>query len=211
MTRPSKLFHSLRVVSEISFLCLFGFLLYRGQVEKWLLVFGFGVIASVFFGRFYCGWICPMHTLFRPVDRLYRKLGIRRLHIPPFFAKPWIRYILLVLFVPTMLITKRMELKVPHLALVTAVAVVITLVFEEAFWHNRLCPYGTILGFTSRKTKKRVAIVGDLCVSCGKCQTVCPAHAIDTTDSKKRTIRKADCLVCHACEQVCPTNAIGYR
>jgi len=211
MIKKKKTLYALRLVSETAFLCLFGFLLYRGNIEKWLLVFGFGAIASLFFGRFYCGWMCPMHTLFQPVGWLYGKLGLHRQGIPAVFGKPWIRYVVLALFVPTMLLTKRMELKLPHLALVTAIAVFITLFFEETFWHNRLCPYGTILSLTAKMARKRVVIDPDLCISCGKCQKVCPAAAIDALDSGKRDIRKADCLVCDECGQVCPTKAIGYR
>ncbi|RPJ04139.1 MAG: 4Fe-4S dicluster domain-containing protein [Spirochaetaceae bacterium] len=66
----------------------------------------------------------------------------------------------------------------PPLVIVTVVAVLIALFFEEAFWHNSICPFGTVLNLSSKPAFKSVKINEDLCTSCGKCQKVCPVGAI---------------------------------
>ncbi|HPE88437.1 MAG TPA: 4Fe-4S binding protein [Spirochaetales bacterium] len=203
---------TLRIITQLAFLALFALLFAKGRIQLWLAVFGSGAILSLVFSRFYCGWICPMNTLFRPLGWLYGKLGVKRLKTPGFMKRPAFRYVFFVLFVGTMLVTKKLGKELPLLAYVTGAAVFVTLFFEEALWHNHVCPYGTILSLTSRKAVKSEKIDEAACVSCGKCRTVCPVDCIDiVADTKKMRIRTPDCLTCHACEAVCPIGAISYR
>ncbi|MBN2875047.1 MAG: 4Fe-4S binding protein [Spirochaetales bacterium] len=202
---------ALHIATQVLFLALFALLVAKGRIQMWLAVFGAGALLSVVFSRFYCGWICPMNTLFKPIDWLYRKLGIKRARTPLFIKKPVFRYAILIAFVGSMLLTRKLGMELPLLAYVTALAVFITLFYEEALWHNHLCPYGTILNLTSRKAVKSEKIDEAGCIACGRCRTVCPTHAIDITPEKKMRIRTADCITCHACEAVCPVGVISYR
>jgi len=90
-----------------------------------------------------------MNTLFRPIGWLYGKLGIKRIAVPRFAKFPLVRFFFLALFFAMVITTKRMGLELPHLAIIVAVSVLVTLLFEEALWHNHICPYGTILHLTS--------------------------------------------------------------
>lgn len=58
-----------------------------------------------------------------------------------------------------------------------------------------------------RKTEK--FNVGDSCIGCGLCQTVCPARAIEMEDGKPIWI-KSQCSHCTACINRCPVQAINY-
>ncbi len=199
-----------RIVVESLFLALFALLILFGRAQLWLAVFGAGAVLSLVFSRFYCAWLCPMNTLFRPIDFLYKKLGIKRLKMPRLMSHPAIRVLFVSLFIVSMFLTKRLALSIPPLLIVTVLAVLVVLVFEEALWHNSFCPYGTILSFTARPAIKKYAVDEEKCVACGLCQKVCAVHAIDTLENGKRYIRKADCLVCGHCARVCPTKAIRY-
>ncbi|MDD4082643.1 MAG: 4Fe-4S dicluster domain-containing protein [Sphaerochaetaceae bacterium] len=42
------------------------------------------------------------------------------------------------------------------------------------------------------------------CISCGKCQKVCPTNSIITLENKKRQNVKNECLLCGRCVDVCP-------
>jgi len=152
-----------------------------------------------------------MNTLFRPVAWLYRKMGIKRLAVPRFFKIPLVRFLFLVTFIGFMIVTKFMGMNIPLLGLIVAISVLVILVFEEALWHNYICPYGTILSLSSIPAIKSIKIDEDKCIMCGKCQKVCAVHAIETKDNKKRIISKNDCLTCHECEASCPTYAIHYN
>jgi polyferredoxin len=211
MQKETKRTHTLRIIVEIAFLALFGFLFFRGSIQLWLGVFAAGALLSLVFGRIYCGWICPMNTLFRPITWTRKKLNIKPLKTPGFLKHPAARIVFVVLFFGTMLITKRMGMELPVPAIITGLSVLVVIFFEEALWHNSICPYGTIFSLSSRPAKKGMAIDEAECISCGKCQKVCPSNAIDTLDTKKRRIRKPDCLVCRSCAEVCSVGAIKYR
>ena len=62
---------------RILFLGLFLFLIIMGKPMLWLGVFAISLIAALFFGRVYCGYICPMNTLMIPTESLSKKLKIQ--------------------------------------------------------------------------------------------------------------------------------------
>ena len=200
----------IRIVFRLAFLALAIFFLFLGKMQLWIGVFGFGLLLSLIFSRFYCGWICPINTFFRPITWLYGKLGIKRNNAPLFMNHPVVRVACLVLFAGSLFLIKRLGISVPPLAVITALSVLVVLMFDEALWHNTICPFGAILSLSSRIACKHYTIKEDVCIACGKCQQVCSAHAIDTLVSGKRFVRKADCLACGACAEVCPTIAIKY-
>ncbi|OHD21534.1 MAG: hypothetical protein A2Y38_18010 [Spirochaetes bacterium GWB1_59_5] len=203
---------TLRIITQIVFLALFALLFAKGRIQLWLAVFGSGALLSLVFSRFYCGWICPMNSLFRPLGWLYSKLGIKRLKTPGLMRHSVFRYAFLALFVVLMLITRKLGIDVHLPALLLVLSFLVTLFFEEALWHNNVCPYGTILNVAARKAVKSEKIDESACISCGKCRKVCPVHCIDmVADTKKLRIRTRDCVTCHACEAECPTRAISYR
>lgn len=208
MKRKITAVHLARIVLRLVFLALACLFFFHGKMHYWFVLFCSGLLFSLIFNRSYCGWICPMNTLFRPISWLYGKLGIRRNSSPLFMSHPVVRIICFALFVGTLLLIKRHGLEVPPLVVITALSVFVVMVFEEALWHNCICPFGTILSLSARMGHRHYTVNEDFCIACGKCQKVCPAHAIDTLTNTKRFIRKADCLACGACAATCPTAAI---
>ena len=199
------------MVSQLLFLALFLVLVRRNKLQLWMPVFTVGVIFSFIFSRFYCGWMCPMETLFRPINWIYNRLGIKRRKTPKLFETPVIRYTLLGLMIGALALSFIYKAKVPILLLITVLSVILTLFFEEKFWHRHLCPYGTLLGLSARPSRLSVRIDEDDCTSCGLCQKVCPTGAIVTLESKKRRIVKNECLTCFKCQEVCPADVIHYQ
>lgn len=200
----------LRLISEIVFLLIFVLLLKNKRMQNWILVFGAGVLISLIFGRLYCAWICPIATLFRPVNWVYSKLGINRLKTPEFMKKGWLRWGLLFLFVVAMAGARIFKIKFNLILYLTLLAVFVTLIFEEKFWHKCICPYGTLLNLTSRPAFYSLRIDGARCTGCGFCQRNCPNNSIITLDSGKRSIINESCLTCFKCQDVCPFDAVEY-
>ena len=98
---------ALRVIVEVGFLFLFFFLLRSRDLQKWFLIFGIGLVGALFLGRFYCGWICPMETLFRPINWLYSKLRVKRLKVPAISKNNVFRWSILFLFLLLIILHSR--------------------------------------------------------------------------------------------------------
>lgn len=200
----------LRIAVQVLFLAVGIALLLAGKLQLWFAVFAVGVLVSPFIGRVYCGWACPMNTLFRPVAWFYKKTGLKRIQISWTKKIYLLRFLPLALFVAVMIITRRSQLPVPVLALITVLSFVVTLFFEEAVWHNLMCPFGTILSLTAKKTLRTYRVEPSGCIACGKCQKACPVHAIDTLEDGTRFIRKNDCISCGECVTACPVHVISW-
>ncbi len=200
----------IRTAVQLGFLALSIALFVIGRLQLWFVIFAAGLAVSLVFGRLYCGWVCPMNTLFRPIAWFYRKTGLKRLKIPAFLTKGTWRFLPLAIFLAFMVLSRRMEVHTPPLLILTLLSLLATLFFEEALWHNSLCPFGTLLSISARAARRSYRIAEAECIGCGKCDQVCPVHAIDRAEGKKRRIRKQDCISCGRCASVCPTDAIPY-
>jgi len=200
---------TLRVIVEIVFLALFLFLFKNKDLQRWFLIFGIGLLGALFLGRVYCGWVCPMETLFRPINWLYSKLRIKRLKTPAVFKNNIFRWAILVLFVMLMVAVKAFTIRINPLLYITAFSVLVTLVFEEEFWHRYICPFGTLLSIFSRNPLFGMRVEKTSCVSCGICQRVCPVSAIEK-EADGMKIDTSECLVCLKCKEKCPKTSITY-
>jgi len=209
MIMSSKKAATLRVIVEVLFLALFVFLLRNRDLQRWFLIFGVGLLGAIFLGRVYCGWICPMETLFRPIDWLYAKLRLKRLRTPAIFKNGVFRWTILILFVVLMIAVRVFKIKINLLLYITVFSVLVTLIFEEEFWHRYMCPFGTLLTFFSKKPFFGMKIDKPSCVSCGICQKVCPVSAIEK-ESDGMKIDNSECLVCLKCKEKCPKLSITY-
>jgi ferredoxin-type protein NapH len=204
-----KLKRILQVITQLIFLGLFVALLVTGRIQLWMGLVLLGIIAALIFNRLYCGWICPINTVMRAVSWVKKKLSIEGLKIPEVLTRPWMRYLVLGMFLVTFALAMITGRKLPVLPVLFAAGILLTFIFPEELWHRYLCPYGTLIRLTGSKSKYAMKIDQNLCNSCGKCQEVCPAVAVDQ-DGKQFTIIKQDCLVCTDCAVQCKQKAIGY-
>jgi len=200
----------LRIVSEIVFLFLFFFLSFTGKTQLWLLFMMVSFVSSIFLGRIFCGFICPIETLFRPLNWIYNKLGIKRLNVPKIFKHSFWRYLILVIFVASIIIFRVMKIKVNLFIVALISAMIITLFFKEVFWHRYLCPYGALFSILSRKSIFRMKITQSNCAGCGLCSNVCPTEAIEKNPSSKYEIEQRECILCMECIKKCPKSTINY-
>lgn len=68
-----------------------------------------------------------------------------------------------------------------------------------------VCPLGTLLGCVHTQTLFHFAIDPDKCVSCMKCEDVCPSKCIKV---ETRLVDNSRCVCCFECTDVCPNDAI---
>jgi len=174
-----------------------------------MVIFVASALLAILFSRFYCGWLCPINTILRPMTYLKRKLKIKSLKTPAFFKNGVFRILMLLAFLAVMVVVFRTGKKLPVLPALFLIGVLLSLFFEEELWHHWLCPYGTILSLPGRVAKKSMVIDPSLCTNCTRCAKVCPSGAI--VREEKHRIIKSECLVCHECERVCSKGAISYK
>ncbi len=200
----------LRIIVEIISLALVMLLIRNHKLQMWFAVFALSVLASLFFGRYYCSWICPMNTAFRGINFIYKKLNISRLKTPELLKSSVLRIIVLIMFIASMLITRILNYKLNMFLYLILFSILLTLIVEEEFWHRRLCPFGTILSLSSRKAHYSILINEDDCISCGKCQECCPSSSIQTLENNKRRNMKQECLLCGKCVDTCPVSVCNF-
>lgn len=200
----------IQTITQLIFLTIFIILIIHNLLPIWMGIFGVFLLLSMMFSRFYCGYICPINTVMKPISFLKRIFKVPNVNSPKFLKHPSTRYISLFLVVGLLAFSMITGDALPILPLLVLIGAMVTLIYDESLFHRHLCPYGTLLKVASKPTKKAVSINEDACINCGKCKKVCPTEAITKHTSFHR-INKQECLTCFACARACPINVIAYR
>lgn len=198
---------------QLIFFALFVLFTIKGRINLWIGVFAAGLILSLIFGRGYCAYVCPMNTVMRPASWISSKLKLQRDRIPrwlSFKGTPWIFFGLMV---GSMLFTKRiLQISFPALLIFLILSFIVTLFYKPEVFHNRLCPFGALLGLAGKGAVFTETVDADQCVGCKMCVPVCPAGAVQVSPLNRKAVIQAEfCHQCQACETACPKDAIHYR
>ena len=54
----------------------------------------------------------------------------------------------------------------------------------------------------------RPGVIAPACIGCGKCERICPVHAITVTGGKA-TVDLSHCIRCYCCHEICTEHAIA--
>jgi len=194
------------------------------------------LIGTLIFGRFFCGFICPLGTTIDVFDSIIR----RKKHIRLSFKNG--KYLILLfliisaligssflyLFDPLVIFERTLTLLfypiatyfigvftlgtnavyIEAMLTLTVFAAIISLgILTPRFWCRNLCPLGGILAVLSKFSLFKFSILKG-CTSCGVCADVCPTGAIDIENER---IDAAECIDCLRCHYACPQNVVSYR
>ncbi len=198
-----------QLIIQLLFLALFIVLIVTGRVQIWVGLFLLGTIASIYLGRIYCGWICPINTAMNSVTWLKKIIGLKKQTIPRGLTGSWVRYLILALFIAAFAFSMITGRPIPALPVLFASGIILTFFFPEELWHRYLCPYGTILSLPALKSKYTMFVDQEKCNSCSVCKKVCPAGAVEL-NNEVYSIKKNSCLVCLDCSRSCKESAISY-
>lgn len=176
------------------------------------------------FRKAFCSWLCPVGSISEYLWRAGQKLFKRNFHLPRWLDLPLrgLKYFLLGFFVwaistmsvegirdfmqsPYGLIADVKMLNffrhIGETGLIVLGVLVLASVVVPNFWCRFLCPYGALLGLTSRLSPLRIRRNTETCVDCAKCARACPAALpVD----KLEQIHSVECTGCLECVAVCP-------
>lgn len=188
-----------------------------------LVLVGIPIILSLFVGRFFCGWACPIGAAQEFIHPENLKLRLPSL-LDRIFS--YIRFLLLFggVFLSWSAMSNVWNSYDPFQSLfsfkwsLTATSLLLIVlagsIFIERFFCHYLCPLGAVLTITSRFSLFKMGPDSDACIACGKCSQpgVCSMHMISSinpyTDIPK--IESPECIICHRCANVCRYSAIKF-
>lgn len=178
------------------------------------------IFITLIFRNGFCGWICPLGTIFD----FFREIGKRIGNIT--FIKPlnkkyklWVnnnrkilnqvdkygryfKYIFLLWMMYAAFIAEGDQHEGLNMILIVAILISLGLFMERPFCKYG-CPLGATLGVVSKLSPTKVTRDEDLCIACNLCNKIC-AFNIDVANLK--TVNDKDCNTCLECIDVCPVD-----
>lgn len=198
------------------------------------LVIGIIVGAGIIFGRFLCGWVCPMGFL---QDLLYKIPG-PKFRILRFLT--WFKYGFLLITVvavsyfigkesllffcsfcptatlqvviPTMISDHDFALDAGRILRFSVLVIVLGLVIgNRRSFCKIMCPIGALVVLTNKFSLFSIRFDANKCVKCGKCDRDCPMDipVMNSLKKDRAVNRNVECIECLTCEEICPTKAIA--
>lgn len=183
---------------------------------------GFIILLPLAFvaGNFFCGWICPFGSAQEFVGKLGSLVLKKKFKTPPFLQKhlQYSRYFLavLTLFLASQAILDLVFLNsykaFMHSAAgknITALALTVMgsflfigMFFDRPFC-NYFCPEGIRHGLLSLGRIFTIKRATQTCISCQKCDQICPMQIKISTSTN---LRHAHCINCFKCLSACPVS-----
>jgi polyferredoxin len=160
------------------------------------------IIAGFLIGRIFCGHFCPVGTLQELVSHLkVKKFGQGDNRIPEAVrAGVFITAVACGIF-SINLMARSGVYDLFSLSVTAGFFLFGSLILLSAFVYRPvcryLCPFGLIFSLPAHFSTFRLRR-SDACISCGKCEKVCPA-GVANRDSSKR-----ECYLCGRCTRICP-------
>lgn len=190
--------------------------------ESTLVLFGIIVFLSILLGPVVCGFACPLGTFQELVSSIGKKIFKQRFNnfVPNKVAKKlsYFKYVVLIYILYVTTVSLKLAFldfdpyyalfnfwssEVPIGALVVLGLTLVGSLFVERPWCRYMCPFGALVGFTNKFSLFKIKRNKSTCISCGKCDKVCP---VGIEVSNKDVITDLNCIRCLECtsERACP-------
>lgn len=202
----------------------------EGVVTGSFIIFGLMFIGSLFFGRAFCGWICPaggeqeLCTLIR--DRRFK--GGKRDWIKYFIWVPWLLIIAMMFykaggiksisfFYQTYhgISIQNIESLFLFIIIAGVIALLALVVGRRGFCHTAcwMAPFmiiGRKIGNSLKLPYLGLVAEKDKCIHCKKCSKNCPMSLDVHKMVKNGKIKNSECILCGTCIDICPEKVIAY-
>lgn len=202
--------------------------LLSGHLPEFSLLFGALIIAgfyTLFGGRSFCSWVCPVNLITDAAAWLRRKLHLPRLPVLPRYLKYALLALVLLLPPLTGLLVWEWVNPVPlvyrallfgtgsSLWLLVAIFLLDTFISERA-WCGHLCPTGALYRLLGKASPLRLAAnQPQSCDLCMACFTVCPEPQVlkPVLRGHEMKLTATDCTLCGRCIDVCNQNVFSFH
>lgn len=189
-----------------------------------LVLFGGVAVLGLAVSRFYCGWICSFGALQGVFGWIGKKIFRRRFEVPRSLDRVlrWLKYPILAWILAVTWTTGTLFIRpydplaaYGHLTagleellaeflvgFIILVAVMVLSMFYERVFCKYLCPLGAVNALLGLVPLFRIKRDAPSCISCSKCDGVCPMNvAVAGAD----TVTTMECISCMECVTACPT------
>lgn len=202
----------------------------EGIITGSFIVFGAMLLTSIFFGRAFCGWICPAGGLQEcmVLAKDKRARGGRFNWIKYVIWVPWMATILLLalsvggikkidfLYQTTNGISVTNPLSyIVYYGVVMLIVVLSLTAGKRAFCHYVcwMAPFmiiGSKLRALLNIPSLQLKADQNKCISCKQCSKKCPMSLEVDQMAKKGCMQNSECILCGECADVCPKSVIKY-
>ncbi len=182
------------------------------------------LLSSMFFGRWFCGYVCFFGTLQEKSFQAFSKKKKLKEKMSHYYEKKLsiTKYLILIFtmisaiffsihfyhkFCPVIVITSLNHISWQGIIIVVVFTIVAF--FSSRFWCRFLCPYGALMnlfqyfGKLLRVPRLKIFRNLELCVDCNLCNRSCP---MNISISDKEVIDDVNCIHCGECIAHCPKN-----
>jgi len=190
------------------------------------------ILATFFFGRFFCGWACHLLALQDACLWLLKKVGLkpkpRQMKSRILLVVPMIACVYMFLYPigyrlwtgrgfekpTTEFIVEDFWATFPPwpVAVATLLVAGFAIVYflgAKGFCTN-VCPYGAAFGVADRVSPARIRVT-DACEGCGHCTQVCTSNVVVHSEVRDYgMVVDQECMKCLDCVSVCPKDALYF-
>lgn len=209
----------IRKIIQLSFIVLMVLGIY-GKLRKTLILL---LPLTLIIGNMFCAWICPFGT----IQEIFSDIGTfifkRKFKMPQFIQRylQYSRYLIALLIAVFSLgeiykplnsyrnlfsLSKEISLSLGIIIMFSFL--IISLLFERPFC-NYFCTEAVKYGILNPLRIFSIKRNENSCVSCGKCDKVCP---MNIKVSEKINVRSTQCINCFKCVESCPSkDTLKYK
>ena len=201
------------------------------KIEPGTLVMFGGIVAlGVVLSRFFCGWFCAFGALQGVFGWIGKKIFGRRFTVSVKLdaVLRWFKYPVLAAILYFTWKTGELVIRpydplaaFGHLSagpeavwaefsigfILLVITLLLSMLYERAFC-KYVCPLGAVNAILGRIPLFRIKRTASTCISCSKCDRVCPMN-VDV--SGPDAVNSSECISCMECVTACPTKANTLR
>lgn len=188
-------------------------------------------VAATFFGRLWCGWVCPGGAVQEfAFDANSKRLNHKKLDWIKWVV--WTLWLGLIVFLfvqaggilevmPFLGTTMGISVLEFHMYIiyygVLFLLVAPSLIFGKRFMCHTFCwmaPFmilGRKIGNALNLPGVRLRAENDNCISCGRCSSACPMSLDVQHMVEVKSTEHAECILCKSCVAVCPKDVLQLR